>query len=84
MYIYGRYCGRKINKKRVKISNLDCELIIDQLVGFLVVEPAHLGSSPRLGTGARTFLDLFQNLTALCFSMVGDVPVDSETPVVTS
>jgi hypothetical protein len=42
------------------------ELIIDQLVGFLVVEPAHPGSSPRLGTGVRIFLNLFQNLTALC------------------
>ena len=29
------------------------ELIINQLVRFLVVEPAHPGSSPRLGTGAR-------------------------------
>ena len=44
-----------------------CELIIDQLVRFLVVEPAHLGLSPRLGMGARIFLDLFQDLTALCF-----------------
>jgi len=43
------------------------ELIIDQPVGFLVVKPAHLGSSPQLGTGARIFLDLFQDLTALCF-----------------
>jgi hypothetical protein len=42
------------------------ELIIDQLVGFLVVEPAHPGSSPRLDMGARIFLDLFQDLTTLC------------------
>ena len=35
------------------------ELIIDQLVRSLVVEPTHPGSSPRLGTGARTFLNLF-------------------------
>ena len=35
------------------------ELIIDQLVGFRVVELAHLGSSHRLGTGIRIFLDLF-------------------------
>jgi hypothetical protein len=35
------------------------ELIIDQLVGFLVVEPVHPGSSLRLGMGAHIFLDLF-------------------------
>ena len=39
------------------------ELIIDHLVGFLVVEPVHLGSSPQLGTAARIFMDL----TMLCF-----------------
>jgi hypothetical protein len=37
------------------------KLIIDQLVGFFVVEPVHLGSIPRLDTGARIFLDLFQD-----------------------
>ena len=42
------------------------ELIIDQLVWSLVVEPTHPGSSPQLGTGARTFLNLFQNFPALC------------------
>jgi len=31
----------------------------NQLVRFLVVELVHPGSSPRLGTGARIFLDLF-------------------------
>jgi hypothetical protein len=36
---------------------LTSELIIDQSVGFLVVEPAHPGSSLRLGTDARIFLD---------------------------
>jgi hypothetical protein len=29
---------------------------ITQLVRLLVVEPTHLGSSPRLGTSARIFL----------------------------
>ena len=29
------------------------------MVRFLVVEPAHPGSSPRLGSGAHTFLNLF-------------------------
>jgi len=42
-------------------------MIIDQLVRFLMLEPAHLGLSPRLGTGVRIFLDLFQDLTVLCF-----------------
>ena len=35
------------------------ELSVAQLVGLLVVEPVHPGSSPRLDTGARIFLDLF-------------------------
>ena len=45
----------------------DGELSLAQLVRFLVVEPAHPDSSPRFGTGARIFLDLFKDLTALCF-----------------
>ena len=32
---------------------------IDQLVGFLMMEPTHPGLSPRLDTGARIFLNLF-------------------------
>ena len=32
--------------------------LLDQLVRLLVVEPTHSGSSLRLGTGARTFLNL--------------------------
>jgi len=50
---------------------------------FLMVEPVHLDLSPRLDTGAHIFLDLFQDLTAI-LSVVGDVLVDSEVPVVTS
>ena len=42
------------------------ELIIDQLVRSLVVEPTHPNSSPRLGMGARTFLNLFQDFPTLC------------------
>jgi hypothetical protein len=34
------------------------------------------------GTDALIFLDLFQNLTSSILSVVDDVPVDSETPVV--
>ena len=60
------------------------KLSVAQLVRFLVVEPAHPGSSLRLGTGARNFLDLFQDLTGTILSVVVDVPVDSEVPMVTS
>ena len=49
----------------ILIKSKSCELIIDQLVRSLVVEPTHPGSSPRLGTGARTFLDLFQDFPVL-------------------
>jgi len=42
------------------------ELIIDQLVRSLVVEPTHSGSSPRLSMGVRIFLDLFYDFPALC------------------
>jgi hypothetical protein len=45
-------------------KNWISELIIDQLVAFLVVEHAHPGLSPQLATAARIFLDLFQDLTA--------------------
>jgi hypothetical protein len=38
------------------------------------VEPAHPSSSPRLGTGARIFLDLFQDLTVLCFQWKATPP----------
>jgi hypothetical protein len=48
-------------------TRITCELIIDQLVGFLVVEPTHLSLSPQLDTDAHIFLDLFQDLTAMCF-----------------
>ena len=54
------------------------------MVGFRVVEPAHPGSSPRLGMGARIYLELFQNLTGDVLSVVHDVPVNSEALVVTS
>ena len=48
---------------------------VAQLVRLLVVEPAHQGSSLRIGTSARIFLDLTGNF----LSVVGDVSVDSET-----
>ena len=49
-----------------------------------MVEPTHQGSSPRLGTSARIFLDLFQDLTSAILLVVGDMFVDSEAPVLTS
>jgi hypothetical protein len=36
-----------------------CELSVAQLVRFLVMEHVHHGPSPRLGTGACIFLNLF-------------------------
>ena len=60
------------------------ELSVAQLVRFLVVEPAHQGSSLRLGTGVRIFLNLFQDLTGAILSVVANVSVDSEALVVTS
>ena len=53
------------------------------MVTFCVVEPAHLCSSPRLDMGARIYLKLFQDLTGDVISVVRDVPVNSEAPVVT-
>jgi hypothetical protein len=59
-------------------------LIIDQLVRFLVVELVHPGSSPRLDTDVRIFLNLFLGFNGAMLSVVGDVPVDNEVSVVTS
>jgi hypothetical protein len=49
-----------------------------------MVEIIHPSSSPWFGTGVHIFLDLFQDLTTFVLSVVGDVPVNSEAPVVTS
>ena len=45
-------------------SRINSILVVDHLVGSCA-EPAHLGSSPRLGTNVCIFMDLFQDLTAL-------------------
>jgi hypothetical protein len=58
-------------------------LIIDQLVGFSVVEPVHPDSSSWLGTGDHIFLDLFHYLTVLPLSVVGDIHTDNRAPMVT-
>jgi len=61
----------KVKKKFDKHTSFNIiyfsKLIIDQAVVFLVVKSVHPDLSPRLNTGARIFLDLFQDLTALCF-----------------
>jgi hypothetical protein len=51
---------------------------VNQLVGFLMVEPAHPGLSHRLGMSTCIFLDLFIiGFNDDMLSMVGDVPLDS-------
>lgn len=62
-------------------SLFKCELSIAQLVGFLVVELAHLGSSPQLDMGARIFLNFFAGFNGIVLSVVCDV---SEVSVVNS
>jgi len=52
----------------VKVVYSIGELSVAQLVGFLVVKPVHPDLSPRLDTGARIFLNFYQDLTALFFS----------------
>lgn len=49
-----------------------------------IVESNRPDSCPGFGTGARTFLNLIQNLTSAILSMVDDVPVDSDVLVMTS
>lgn len=51
---------------------------VAQLVGFLVVETYHPGSSFRLGIGPRIFMNLFQDWTDAYLPVLGDVPRDSE------
>ena len=53
-------CAHKTRSIFVVLTlKFHCELIIDQLVRSLVVEPIHPSSSSRLDMGAHTFLDLF-------------------------
>jgi hypothetical protein len=60
------------------------ELIIDQLVGFFVVEPIYTSLSPRLGTGARIFSGFILGFNGAMLSVAGNILVNCETPVVTS
>jgi hypothetical protein len=63
---------------------LFCKRSLALMVRFPVVEPAHPGSSPILGMDVCIYLDLFQDYPVLFFSVVSDVPVNNEAPVVTS
>jgi hypothetical protein len=47
-----------------------------KVVDFLVVEPAH--------TGTRIFLDFIPGFNGTILLVAGDMPVDSDAPVVTS
>ena len=47
------------------------------------MESAYPGSSLRLGTDTRIFLDLFQDLSSAILSMVGDVPADNVSSLLT-
>ena len=47
-----------------------------------MVEPMHLDSSLRLRTGAHILLDLLQDICGAILSVVGNVLLDSEAPVV--
>ena len=60
---------------------LDC---VSQVVEFLEVEPTHPGSSLRLDMGARIFFGFIPRFSGTIHSVVSDVPVYSETSVVTS
>jgi hypothetical protein len=53
------------------------KLRLAQLGRFLRVERAHLTSSSRFGMGA------YSGFNGVVFSMVGDIPVDSEALVMT-
>ena len=54
------------------------------LLRCLLVEPVHPNLSHRLGTGSRLFFGFILEFNGVVFSVVGEVSVDSEVPVVTS
>lgn len=49
-----------------------------------MVELVYMGSSSQFDPRACIFLDLCQDLTALFFSVISNMPVDSEAPMMTS
>jgi hypothetical protein len=62
-----------------------CELIIDQLVGFLKVEPAHpAGFKSSTWHGCLHFLRFISGFNDAMLLVVGNDPVNSRTSVMTS
>jgi hypothetical protein len=55
-----------------ELVQLERKLSLAQMVRFFVVEPTHTGSNPRFDVGVAY-------LWLIILSVVGDVPVDSET-----
>jgi hypothetical protein len=52
-------------------------------VPCIVVEPAYLGSNSQLGMSVCIFLIFFLRLAGAILSMVGDISIDIEAPVMT-
>jgi len=60
-----------------------CKLMIDQLVRLRVVEPAHPGKSSTWH-GCSYFFGFIPWFNGAMLLVVGDVPIDSEAPVMIS
>jgi len=78
-------CMKMVKKGMFAIAEVtfNNELSVAQLVGLLVAEPAYPGSSPR-HIWVHAFSRIYSRINVAIFSVVGDVPVDSDAPVVTS
>ena len=78
-------CMKMVKKGMLAIAEVtfNNELSVAQLVGLLVAEPAYPGSSPR-HTWVLTFFWIYSRINDAILSVVGDVPIDSDAPVVTS
>lgn len=64
--------------------NIESQMSVAQLVRFVVVKHTSIWVCPRLDMCVCVFLDLFQNrFSGTILPLVGDVPVDSETHVMT-
>ena len=60
------------------------ELNAHEVIGCCKLSVAHPSLSPTLGTDARIFLDLFQDLASVILLAVGGIPINSEKPMPTS
>lgn len=49
-----------------------------------MVEPVHPDLRSRFNIDTRIFLNLFQDLTGVILLLVGNVPIESDAPVMTS